>query len=208
MRQVVPGRGRRGGSDWRASASCARNETPLRFTAAWPARRTRATPTEPVAGRRGRSYAPGGRTPRRRHTTSRARSEQPRRRRSTRHARARIRTKCDAPGDPGAPRTPRAEGGPRRGGGGGGAAAPKPMENPPATWVGAEPATRKASSTSAPRAVNPGRTAAATARPARRARRAKRSTGGAAAAAEPRRRGLKKVRTRLGSARRAQSDVY
>ena len=106
MRQVVPGRGRRGGSDWRASASCARNETPLRFTAAWPARRTRATPTEPVAGRRG----PGGRTPRRRHTTSRARSEQPRRRRATRHARARIRTKCDAPGDPGAPRTPRAEG--------------------------------------------------------------------------------------------------
>ena len=100
-------------------------------------------------------------------------------------------------GTAGSPREPRR----RRGGGGGGAAAPKPMENPHTPWVGAEPATRKASSTSAPRAVNPGRTAAATARPARRARRAKRSTGGAAAAAEPRRRGLKKVRTRLGSAR-------
>ena len=60
MRQVVPGRGRRGGSDWRASASCARNKTPLRSTSAWPARRAHAAPTEPVAGRRRRGYAPQG----------------------------------------------------------------------------------------------------------------------------------------------------
>ena len=49
-----------------------------------------------------------------------------------------------------------------------------------------------------PRAVKPGRPAAATARPARRARRANRGTGGAAAAAEPRLQHLKKSARALG----------
>ena len=55
VRQVVPGRGRR-----ERLAPCARNKTPLRSTAAWPARRAHAAPTEPVAGRRRRGYAPQG----------------------------------------------------------------------------------------------------------------------------------------------------
>ena len=55
VRQVVPGRGRR-----ERLAPCARNKTPLRSTSAWPARRAHAAPTEPVAGRRRRGYAPQG----------------------------------------------------------------------------------------------------------------------------------------------------
>ena len=53
VRQVVPGRGRR-----ERLAPCARNKTPLRSTAAWPARRARPAPRDTPAERRWRREAP------------------------------------------------------------------------------------------------------------------------------------------------------